>query len=96
MRSENIQGALQEGLSHSQTLGKGYVSHRKPFVKTTVRHARKAIQFYHSSAVTFTCLALGCSLLEVESEELGIAFKNTKQEVQKTQTEHNVNSKVAD
>ena len=54
-------------------------------VKTKIRHTRKAIQFHHSSATTFTCLALESSLLEVENEELGKGFKNTKQEVQKTQ-----------
>jgi len=31
----------------------------------------------------FTCPALCCSLLEAESEELGMGFKNTKCEVQK-------------
>lgn len=41
---------------------------------------------HHPSAIMFTCLALCCSLLEVESEELGMGFKNTKQEAQKYKT----------
>lgn len=37
----------------------------------------------------FTCLTLCCSLLEVESEELGMGFKNTKWEVQKNKNKCN-------
>lgn len=37
----------------------------------------------------FTCLALCCSLLEVESEELSMSFKNTKREMQKNKNKCN-------